>query len=193
MVRACLLVLMQPSPTFEEEFNDWYDTDHVPERLAVPGFLAARRYVCLTGWPAYLVIYDLNDLATLASPAYLQVAEGQYTPWTRRVLARVRVRRDAVARCDAGDGVTTDAPHLLLTRFIAAGEGARPVLLERLLTLREAQPEVAAVRLLAIDGDPASYYAAIELRSPLSPAAVTAACFAPYASAIDLWNLYARR
>ena len=193
MATACLLVLMQPSPTLEEEFNDWYDTDHVPERLAVPGFLAARRYVCRSGWPAYLAVYDLRDLATLASPDYLRVAEGNYTPWTRRILARVRARRDAVVCCGPDDGVTSDAPHLLLIRFTGAGEAARGALLERLRTLRENHPEVATVRLLAIDGDPASYYAAIEARSPLPPGAVSAAFFAQLAPSIDLWNCYARR
>ena len=29
----------------EEEFNAWYNTEHLPELLALPGFLDAARYV----------------------------------------------------------------------------------------------------------------------------------------------------
>ena len=25
----------------EEEFNDWYDLEHIPQRLAIPGFINA--------------------------------------------------------------------------------------------------------------------------------------------------------
>ncbi len=193
MAKACLFVLMQPSPSFEEEFNDWYDTDHLPERLAIPGFLSARRYVCRDGWPAYLAIYDLVDLTPLSSAAYLRVAEGHYTPWTRRVLARVRVQRHAVIRRDPGDGLTRDSACLLLIRFARAGEAAQPALLERLQALGERHPEIADVRLMELEDARGSYFAVIASRSPLVPGAVTAAAFSPYADAIDLWNVYAKR
>lgn len=191
MAKACLLVLMQPSPPFEEEFNAWYDTDHVPERLAVPGFLSARRYVCRDGWPAYLALYDLAERAVLESPAYRRVAGANYTPWTRRVLMRVHAERHVLLRRDEGDGLTTDCPRLLLVRFAAAGAEAGPALGESLAILRRHCPEVAAARLMERDDAPGSYYALIESRSPLT--AVTAGSFARYGAHIDLWNVYARR
>ena len=47
--KGFLLVTMQPPPAFEEEFNAWYDTEHLPERPAVPGFETALRLVCIYG------------------------------------------------------------------------------------------------------------------------------------------------
>ena len=49
--KGFLLVTMQPPPAFEEEFNAWYDNEHIPERLGVPGILTARRYVSAGGHP----------------------------------------------------------------------------------------------------------------------------------------------
>jgi hypothetical protein len=31
-------------PKYEEEFNAWYNTEHLPELLTLPGFLDAARY-----------------------------------------------------------------------------------------------------------------------------------------------------
>ena len=91
--KGFLLVTMQPPPAFEEEFNAWYDTEHLPERLAVPGFETALRFVCLSGHPRYLAMYDLAHPEVLDSPEYLQVAFDNSSPWTWRVLQRVRVYR----------------------------------------------------------------------------------------------------
>ena len=44
--KGFLLVLMQPPPAFEEEFNAWYDAEHIPERCATPGFETGN----LSGW-----------------------------------------------------------------------------------------------------------------------------------------------
>jgi hypothetical protein len=38
-------------PKYEEEFNAWYNTEHLPELLALPGFLDAARYVATRGGP----------------------------------------------------------------------------------------------------------------------------------------------
>ena len=35
--RGLLLTLTEPPPAMEEEFNAWYDTEHLPERLSIPG------------------------------------------------------------------------------------------------------------------------------------------------------------
>jgi len=86
--KGFLLVTMQPPPAFEEEFNAWYDTEHLPERLAVPGFETALRFVCISGHPRYLAMYDLAHSQVLDSPEYLKVAFAQLQPLD---VARVRV------------------------------------------------------------------------------------------------------
>src|SRR5215470_3530243 len=43
----------------EEEFNRWYNEEHIPERLAIPGVLNAARYEAVAGGPKYLACYEL--------------------------------------------------------------------------------------------------------------------------------------
>ena len=45
MAKGLLIAAMDYSDVAEDEFHDWYDTEHIPERLAVPGFLNAERWL----------------------------------------------------------------------------------------------------------------------------------------------------
>ena|ERR1700680_1792959 len=63
---------MTPDLAWEDEFNDWYDREHIPLRMAVPGFLSAQRYR-VSGAPHYLVVYEMQSAAVLQSPSYRHV------------------------------------------------------------------------------------------------------------------------
>jgi hypothetical protein len=106
MRRGLLLTMTEPPAAMEEEFNAWYDTEHLPERLAIPGFRSARRWVA-TGAPGegkYLATYELDSSAVLQSPQYLARYAGA-TPWTRRCLGRcVLFKRWACEQLQPGDG-----------------------------------------------------------------------------------------
>jgi len=84
MKRGLLLTLTEPPPAMEEEFNAWYDGEHLPERLAIPGFRSARRWV---SGRTYLATYELDSVAVLSSAAYLARYRNQ-TPWSRRCLGK---------------------------------------------------------------------------------------------------------
>jgi hypothetical protein len=88
-MRGLLLAMMEPPPAMEEEFQDWYDTEHFPERATCEGFLTASRFVCIDGWPRYLALYDLADTGVLRGPAYARIAGQRYSPWTHRIVSRV--------------------------------------------------------------------------------------------------------
>ena len=45
MAKGLLFASFDYSPAQEDEFNDWYDLEHVPERMRVPGFLNAQRWI----------------------------------------------------------------------------------------------------------------------------------------------------
>ncbi len=96
-MNGLLLVTMEPPPAMEEEFNDWYDHEHIPERIALPGILSATRWVCLQGWPRYLALYDLASAEVMRSPEYTAVAGPNVSPWSHRVLPRTIGRRRVVA------------------------------------------------------------------------------------------------
>lgn len=97
--------MTEPPAAMEEEFNAWYDTEHLPERLAIPGFRSARRWVaaCAPGEGKYLATYELDSASVLQSPAYLE-RFANATPWTRRCLGRCVVfKRWACEQLQPGD------------------------------------------------------------------------------------------
>ena len=85
-----LLVMMDIDPEHEEDFNRWYDEEHVPERKAIPGFLTARRYKSVEGGPKYLAIYEMDNPEVLDSEAYRYVSEEGRSEWTERVVGRAK-------------------------------------------------------------------------------------------------------
>src|SRR5262245_37628186 len=91
MSRGLLLTMTEPPPAMEEEFNAWYDLEHLPERLSIRGFRSARRWVADrerregTHLAKYLATYELDSLAVLSSREYLSYFE-KPTPWSKRCL-----------------------------------------------------------------------------------------------------------
>jgi hypothetical protein len=53
--RGIFLVYVDIDAQHDKEFNEWYNTEHLPELLAVPGILAAARYQAVKGGPKYLL------------------------------------------------------------------------------------------------------------------------------------------
>jgi hypothetical protein len=77
-----LMVWTDVDAEFEAEFNRWYDAEHIPRLLQVPGFLSAGRYSAVKGAPKYLAIYELEDHNVLRSSAYLDTVK--YQPSAQR-------------------------------------------------------------------------------------------------------------
>ena len=70
--RGVMIALFDIPESLDEEFNTWYDEEHIPEKVGrVPGFLSAQRYKALDGRPNYLAVYELEDIAVVDDPAYL--------------------------------------------------------------------------------------------------------------------------
>jgi hypothetical protein len=78
-----LLVMIDIDPAHEEDFNRWYDEEHVPERMQCPGFLSSRRFVSVEGEPKYLAFYELEDPQVLESEAYRAMQPP--SEWTQRL------------------------------------------------------------------------------------------------------------
>lgn len=72
----------------EADFHDWYDTEHIPARLVIPGFAAASRYEAVEGTPRWMVIYELDDLAAFDRPEYLRL-KNEPSERTRAMLGTV--------------------------------------------------------------------------------------------------------
>lgn len=115
--------MTEPTPAMEEEFNAWYDSEHLPERLSIPGFSSARRWVdprAPTGTGKYLATYELDSPQVLQTPEYLAHVGDHFTPWSKRCLsACVLFRRWACAQIAPGDTPPDPAAQAL---FLACGD-----------------------------------------------------------------------
>jgi hypothetical protein len=89
MAHGILIAAMDFSAAPEDEFHDWYDLEHVPERLRIPGFLNAERWIGVKTPKVSVATYDLANVAVLKSPPYLAIAGENSSPWTKRT-ARFR-------------------------------------------------------------------------------------------------------
>ena len=72
----------------EDEFNDWYDTEHVPERQRTPGFLNCERWIGAQDPKISIATYDLQSLDVLKSPPYRAIGGENLSPWSKRVTAK---------------------------------------------------------------------------------------------------------
>ena len=85
MANGLLLFMTDIDPAHEDEFNRWYEEEHLGERMAILGFLSARRFQAVQGPPKYLAIYDLESPDVLASAPYRHIAGTGKSAWTRRM------------------------------------------------------------------------------------------------------------
>src|SRR4029453_7975918 len=77
------------APGGDAEFDHWHTTEHIPERVSVPGFLRGRRYNAIAGNPTYFTLYETDTVAVLQSPAYLARLNAP-TPWTAKCIQLFR-------------------------------------------------------------------------------------------------------
>lgn len=189
--KGFLLVLMQPPQSLEDEFNAWYDTEHLAERLAVPGFETALRFVCIDGHPRYLAMYDLTHFGVLESEAYQRVGFDRASPWTKRVTSRVRIYRSAGEQIYTnGGGMTKRASRVRLLRFRGLRKSDGEAIVAGLRTAYEGLPEVSQVRVLAYDtGTVIDYLGFVEARAPIT-APLDLKVFGTHADALDMVNTY---
>jgi hypothetical protein len=99
-----LLTSMDIDPSDEAEFNRWYDREHLLERVAIDGFLEARRYAVHQGSPKYLCLYSTKTFDVLDSPAYRK-ALANPTDWSTATMAGFKNMIRAVARITISRGI----------------------------------------------------------------------------------------
>jgi hypothetical protein len=101
--KGMLLTSMDIDASEEAEFNRWYDREHLQERVAIEGFLEARRYIAHQGSPKYLCLYSVRTFDVLDSPAY-RAALTNPTDWSKATLARFKNMIRVIARITVSRG-----------------------------------------------------------------------------------------
>ena len=108
-----------------DEFDDWYDTEHIPERIRIPGFINAVRWIGASNPRLSLAIYDLESLEVLTKPEYRAVSPANFSPWSKRILLGKceRICRFNCVQMGEGDRVAPErGSGLFVYAFNAAPE-----------------------------------------------------------------------
>ncbi len=101
--KGMLLTSMDVDPANEPEFSQWYDREHLEERVAIDGFLEARRYVAHRGSPKNLFLYSTATIDVLDSAPY-RARLGNPTDRSRKVMAYFRNMIRVVAHITVSRG-----------------------------------------------------------------------------------------
>lgn len=149
--KGMLLTSMDVDPAYEEEFNRWYDREHLLERVAIEGFLEARRYVAHTGHPKYLSLYSTETFDVLDSAPYRTALENQ-TEWSKANIARFVNMIRAVARITISRGYGRGAA-LGIIRLRPAADG-KETLRSRLQNQLDPGQRDGIISLHLIESDP---------------------------------------
>jgi hypothetical protein len=114
-------------PEARQDYYEWHDRQHMPERLSIPGFRRARRFVAVNGGPEFYTLYEAESHEDVKGKAYLERLNAP-TEWTRRIMPAFRNMARSVCRVAYSAG---------------AGEGGF-MLTQRFSILPEAKPAVLA-------------------------------------------------
>ena len=162
---AILFSEMTPDASWEDEFNEWYDEEHIPVRMAVAGFRGAQRYR-IRETRNYLVVYEMDSPAVLKSPAYLSVKNNP-SDRTKRMLSSVTGFTRYIAeetgsytrQADSAGGI--DAPCLYSVFFAVPperqGEFDDWYEKDHIPALLECKEWALVRRLKIADGEPKSW------------------------------------
>jgi hypothetical protein len=188
---------MEPSPSLEEEFQQWYDTEHFPEREATDGFLTATRAICVDGWPRYIALYDLADVSVLRGDGYARIAGDSYSQWTGRIVSRVwgqyRAEGIQVYPGAALLGEKGAASRIVLWRFRNGHSNILDDVVAGLRALYEDQPETAQVRVFEAKlPEGVDYIGIVELHAPWHPPSGAVKALGKALPHLDMVNTYVR-
>jgi hypothetical protein len=113
--KALMTTWTHIAPEHEAEFHAWYDREHLPGLVALPGFLLGRRHVCEGATPEYLAWYDVIDEAVESGPHFAKFLANPTPQFLRIVgLLQRRERMNFRLMRVVGDATRSDAPWLYI-------------------------------------------------------------------------------
>ncbi len=113
-------------PAARDEFYEWHNREHMPERVGIPGFHRGRRYAVIGSGPEYFNLYEADSLETLTGRDYLDRLNAP-TAWTQRVVPHFRNVARAICRVAFTHGVGSGG--VMLTLRFALPDAAQDDLL----------------------------------------------------------------
>lgn len=143
-----LISSMEVLPEEEADFNEWFDREHLAERVAIPGFLEARRYESVGAPTRYLQIYNATSFDVLDGAPY-KAALANQTEWSHHHISRFIAPTRVVGRLVHSAGVARGVAVALM-RLRPSGDPAMMPALAGVLEVLE-QPGTASIHLVEAD------------------------------------------
>lgn len=139
-------------PEAKEDFQEWHNREHMPERVGIPGFRRGRRYVALTGAPEYFNLYEADSPEVLGGQDYLNRLNAP-TPWTRRVVPSFRNVARSICRVAFTTGVGSGGVMLTSCFEIDPADRARTLeaLIQKILPPIASRRGITGVHLCLAD------------------------------------------
>ena len=115
MAKGLLVAAFDFSTAHRDEFHDWYDLEHIPERQAVPGFGACERWIGDEEPTFAVATYDLDSIEVMRSAAYESIAYDNLSVWSKRVTGMCnRILRFEGTQISPGDAPAVEGAGGLL-------------------------------------------------------------------------------
>ena len=112
---AGVLIWNEVSAEGQQAFYRWHNAEHMPERMAIPGFIRGRRYASDSASPQWFTLYEAASLDVLVSPAYLERLNNP-SPATQATLKFFRNTARSVCLLQRAAG-TAVGGYALVLRF----------------------------------------------------------------------------
>jgi hypothetical protein len=106
------------------EHDDWHTREHFPERVGIPGFIRAQRWVASSPGPRYFVVYEVADIDVLSSAPYMERLNNP-SPWTSRTMPSFRGMVRGFCTLESRHGTVLGASGVALRYSAAPGEEER--------------------------------------------------------------------
>ncbi len=139
------------APEGRDMFYDWHGTEHMPERLGIPGFRRGRRYIAIDADLEFFNLYEAASDDVLRGDDY-RTRLNNPSPWTVETVKHFRSVARSICRVDASEGraqgglvatIRYDVPDADEALVVASLKAALPRLLQT--------PGIAGAHLLIAD------------------------------------------
>jgi len=115
MAKGLLMAALDFSKVPAKEFHEWQDQEHIPERMAVKGFLNGKRWVGAADPNISVNTFDIENVDVLKSPAYLAFSYDKASDRSKRMSqAYTRIMRVVANQVAPGDEVQPENAEALL-------------------------------------------------------------------------------
>jgi hypothetical protein len=136
-----------------EDFYEWHNREHIPERVGIQGFHRGRRYAALAGAPEFFTLYNVSDPGVLAGAAY-HARLNDPSSWTLRAVGYFSNEARSLCEVRASRGVGSGG--IVATLRFDCDPGLDDIVmaaLEGSLMAVVATPSIAAMHVCRADLD----------------------------------------